>query len=101
MIARDPNRCPTHPGEVLREDVLPAIKQPVARIARGLGISRQHLHAILAGTRPVTAEVAVRLDAMFGGSPELWLRMQAAHDVWHAARSVDVSAVPRLEAAAA
>lgn len=94
----DPNRCPSHPGELLTEDILPAVKRPKAEIARGLGISRQHLHDILAERKPVSPEVAVRLAAMFGGSAEMWMRMQAAYDVWHAKRAVDVSSIPRLEA---
>ena len=95
----DPDRRPVHPGELLREDVIPAVKQPIARIAEGLGVSRQHLHAILAERKPVSPEVAVRLAAMFGSSADLWTRMQAASDVWHARRAVDVSQVPRLVAA--
>ncbi len=98
-MARDPDRCPTHPGELLREDTLPAVKQPKTRIAQGLGISRQHLHDILAERKPVSAEIAVKLAKMFGSSPEVWIRMQGSYDAWHAARSVDVSAVPRLVAA--
>lgn len=98
-MARDPNRCPTHPGELLREDVLPAVKQPKTRIAEGLGISRQHLHDILAERKPVSAEVAVKLAKMFGSSAEVWIRMQGSYDAWHAARSVDVSGVPTLLAA--
>lgn len=99
MPTRDPDRCPTHPGELLREDVLPAVKQPKTAIAAGLGISRQHLHDILAERKPVTPETAVRLAKMFGGSAESWVRLQAAHDVWHAERRVDVSGIPRLTAA--
>lgn len=49
--------------------------------------------------KPVTAEMAVRLAKMFGGSAESWIRMQAAYDAWHAERAVDVSNIPRLEAA--
>lgn len=98
-MARDPDRCPTHPGEILREDVLPAVKQPKTRIAEGLGISRQHLHDVLAERKPVSAEVAVKLAKMFGGSAEVWIRMQGSYDAWHAARTVDVSGVPRLVAA--
>ena len=98
-MARDLDRCPTHPGELLREDVLPAVKQPKTRIAEGLGISRQHLHDILAERKPVSAEVAVKLAKMFGSSAEVWIRMQGSYDVWHAARSVDVSGVPTLKAA--
>ena len=69
-----------------------------AAIANALGISRQHLHDILAERKPVSAEVAVRLAAAFGDGPEVWLRMQAAYDAWHASRKIDVSKVPRLAA---
>ena len=91
-MSRNPNRCPTHPGELLREDVIPATKRPKAEIARMLGISRQHLHDILAERKPVSAEVAVRLAKLFGNAPLLWIRMQGSYDAWHAAREVDVSA---------
>lgn len=98
-MSRNPDRCPTHPGEMLREDVIPATKQSKAAIARMLGISRQHLHDILAERKPVSAEVAVRLAKLFGNEALFWIRMQGAHDAWHAAREVDVSAVPTLVAA--
>lgn len=98
-MARNPDRCPTHPGELLREDVIPAVGKPKAEIARLLGISRQHLYDIMAERKPVSPEVAVRLAKMFGGEPLAWVRMQGAHDAWHAARVVDVSAVPVLHAA--
>jgi len=98
-MSRNPDRCPTHPGELLREDVIPATGKPKAEIARMLGISRQHLHDILAERKPVSAEVAVRLAKLFGNEPLVWIRMQGAYDVWHASREVDVSAVPTLIAA--
>src|ERR1700709_2363941 len=95
---RDPNRCPTHPGAVI-DDILPNIKKSKSEIAGLLGISRQHLHAILNGDKPVSAAVAVRIAKAFGGSAESWLRMQAAYDAWHAEREVDVSKIPVLEVA--
>ena len=98
-MSRNPDRCPTHPGELLREDVIPAIGKPKAEIARMLGISRQHLHDILAERKPVSPEVAVRLAKLFGNAPLLWIRMQGAHDAWHASREVDVSGIPPLFAA--
>lgn len=98
-MSRDPDRCPTHPGELLREDVIPATGKPKAEIARMLGISRQHLHDILAERKPVSAEVAVRLAKLFGNEPLVWIRMQGAYDAWHAARKVDVSTIPTLIAA--
>lgn len=98
-MSRNPDRCPTHPGELLREDVIPATKKAKAEIARLLGISRQHLHDILAERKPVSPEVAVRLGKLFGNGAGLWIRMQAAYDEWHAIRVVDVSDIPTLVAA--
>jgi addiction module HigA family antidote len=99
MMSRNPNRCPTHPGELLREDVLPEVKKSKAEISRLLGISRQHLHDILAERKPVSPEVAVRLGKLFGNGAGLWIRMQGAYDEWQASRAVDVSEIPTLIAA--
>ena len=98
-MSRNPDRCPTHPGELLREDVIPATGKTKTEIAHMLGISRQHLHDIMAERKPVSAEVAVRLAKMFGNEPLVWVRMQGAYDAWHASREVDVSAIPTLVAA--
>ena len=97
---RNPNRCPTHPGELLREVVIPATKQPKAAIARMLGISRQHLYDIMDEKKPVSAAVAVRLGKMFGDGAGIWIRMQSAYDVWHAEREIDVTGIPTLREAA-
>lgn len=96
---RNPNRCPSHPGALLREDILPALNMRKSAIAEAIGISRQHLYDILGERKPVSPEVAVRLGKAFGDGPEAWLRMQAAYDAWHAARDVDVRGVKRLQAA--
>lgn len=98
-MSRNPDRCPTHPGELLREDVIPETGKSKAEISRMLGISRQHLHDILAERKPVSPEVAVRLAKLFGNEPLFWIRMQGAFDAWHASREVDVSGVPTLFAA--
>ena len=81
-------RCPTHPGELLKEDVLPALRLPVAEAARQLGVSRQTLYKILGGTAPVTPEMALRLGKWCGNGPGLWLRTQQAFDLWHAERAL-------------
>jgi len=99
-MARNPDRCPSHPGELLRETVIPATGKSISEIARLLGISRQQLHAILAERKPVSPEVAVRLGKLFGNGAGLWLRMQSVYDTWHAERSVDVSGIPTLDTAA-
>ncbi|CUX80670.1 MAG: totxin-antitoxin system HigA family toxin component [Roseibaca calidilacus] len=98
-MSRNPDRCPTHPGELLREDVIPETGKSKTEIARLLGISRQHLHDVVAERKPVSPEVAVRLAKLFGNEPLFWIRMQGAYDAWHASREVDVSGVPTLFAA--
>jgi len=77
-------RAPNHPGTLLREIVLPALRVSIAQAAREMGVSRQQLHKILAGDRAVTAEMAARLGKYCGNGPRLWLNMQSAYDLWHA-----------------
>jgi addiction module HigA family antidote len=69
-----------HPGEHVREDVLPALGKSKAEIARLLGISRQTLYEVLSEKQPVTANLAVRLGKLLGDGPDIWLRMQQVHD---------------------
>jgi len=96
---RNPKRCPTHPGELLREDVIPATGRTKTEIASLLGISRQHLYDILEKRKPVSPAVAVRLGKLFGDGPGIWVRMQAAYDTWQAEQAVDVSAIPTIRVA--
>ena len=67
-MPRFQDRCPTHPGELLREDILPAIDLPKVEVARMLGISRQQFYDIIGERKPVSPKVAVRLARLFGGS---------------------------------
>jgi len=89
----------THPGELLRDVVLPELKTSKTAIAKALGISRQTLYDILNEKQPVTPEMAVRLGKLCGNGPRLWLNMQTAYDLWHAERNVDVSKIPTLQVA--
>lgn len=98
---RNPDRCPTHPGGLLREDVIPATGKTKAEIAQLLGISRQHLYDILRERKPASPAVAVRLGKLFGDGTGVWVRMQGAYDTWHAERNEDVSKIPTLGARAA
>ena len=70
---RNPDRCPSHPGAVLYD--------------------------ILAERKPVSPTVAARLGKLLGNGPEIWLRLQAGYDAWHAEREVDVSNIPTIKAA--
>jgi addiction module HigA family antidote len=83
-VKRPLKRQPTHPGEMLREDVLPALELSVSEAARRLGISRQQLHRVLACTHPITTEMALRIGKFAGNGPDIWLRMQLSYDLWHA-----------------
>ena len=91
VTKRDPNRCPTHPGALLREDVIPATGRTKTEIAQLLRISRQHLYDILRERKPVSPAVSVRLGKLFGDGAGVWVRMQAAYDTWKAERKEDVS----------
>ena len=83
-VRRNRTRCPTHPGALLREDVIPATGRTKAEIARLLGISRQRLSDILGERKPISPSVAVRLGKLFGDGADVWAHMQAAYDTWHA-----------------
>ena len=84
FVKRPIKRPPVHPGEILREDVLPTLGLSVREAAKRLGISRQQLHRILACTHPITTEMALRIGKFAGNGPGLWLRMQQAYDLWYA-----------------
>jgi len=92
---------PVHPGEILREDVLPALGLSIVEAAGLLGVTRQTLHRIIArrDPRPVTPEMAVRLGKLCGNGPRLWLNLQTAYDLWKAERRIDTRAIPTLQAA--
>ena len=89
-----------HPGELLREDVIPALGRTRAEIARLLGISRQTLHAILTERAPVTPEMALRLGKLCGNGPDLWLALQARYDLARIskAKRSEIDAIPTLVA---
>ena len=101
VVKRYSGRCPTHPGALLREDVIPATGKTKAKIAQLLGISRQHLYDILRERKPVSPTVAVRPGKLFGDGAGVWVRMQAAYDTWNAERKEDVSKIPTLRVNAA
>ncbi|WMT85644.1 HigA family addiction module antitoxin [Pelagibacterium sp. 26DY04] len=88
-----------HPGELLREDILPALARPKTEIAGLLGISRQTLYDILDEKQPVTVPMALRLGKLIGNGPVFWLNLQRSYDLEKAEREVDVSAIPTLDVA--
>jgi antitoxin HigA-1 len=93
--------APVHPGEILREDVLPALGKTKAEIARLLGISRQTLHDILEERQPVTPAMALRIGKLCGNGPDLWVDLQRSFDLDVAERELgdEIKKIPTLTAA--
>ncbi len=76
-------RAPTHPGAILREDVLPALGVSKAEFARSIHVSRQMLYDILNEARPITTAMALRLGKVLGNGPNVWIGMQQKYDLFH------------------
>ena len=83
-ITRKPARIPTHPGAVLREDVLPAPGISISEFSRKIGVTRQQMHKILAEERGVSPEMALRIGKFVGNGASLWATMQQRYDLWKA-----------------
>jgi addiction module HigA family antidote len=79
---RDLKRRPTHPGAILREDVLPALGMTQTELAQRLDVSRLSVSDLIHEKRAMTPEMAARIGKLLETSPESWLRMQEAVDLW-------------------
>src|SRR2546422_8446583 len=77
-------RRPTPPGELLREEALPAAGLTPSELAARLGVSQRGINALLHERRSVSPDLAHRLARVFKTTPEFWLRLQAAVDIWDA-----------------
>ena len=88
LITGKMERRPTHPGEMLREDFLPDDGDTVSGLATALGVSRQTVNELLRERRAVSPEMALRLGRLFGNSPEFWLNLQRAVDLWDANETI-------------
>ena len=77
-------RNPPHPGEIVRYECLEPLGLTVTRAAQGLGVTRQALSDLVNGKAGVSVEMSLRLSRAFGSTPETWLGMQTAHDLWQA-----------------
>ena len=73
---------PPHPGEVIKELCIEPLGLTVTEAARGLGVSRKTLSALINGRFGISPEMAVRLSKAFGGSAESWLIQQSQYDLW-------------------
>lgn len=103
MITRSKNRMPTHPGAILREDVMPELDITQFELAKRLGVSRRTVSEILHERRPVTPDVALRLAYFLDTTATSWLNMQQAVDLWclEQKRGREYSSIRRMRLSAA
>jgi addiction module HigA family antidote len=81
---------PVHPGEIIKEDILPSTGLSVTAAAKALGVSRQMLHDILAERKPLSAVMCLKVARLFGSTPDFWMRLQAAYDLKKASQNKKV-----------
>jgi addiction module HigA family antidote len=94
-------RRPVHPGEILREDFMPDYGLTVSVLADAIGVSRQSVNELVRERRAVSPEMALRLGRLFGNSPEFWLNLQRAVDLYDTAAATqdDVQRITPLRVA--
>jgi addiction module HigA family antidote len=73
---------PTHPGAILREDILPELSITQGEFAKRLGVSRRTVNELINERRPITPDMAIRLSCLVGSTPATWLKMQQTVDLW-------------------
>ena len=93
-------RNPPHPGEIVRHECLEPLGLTVTRAAQGLGVTRQALSDLVNGKAGVSVEMSIRLSRAFGSTPETWLGMQTAYDLWQARERAQEIKVEDFKAAA-
>jgi len=89
---------PPHPGQTLREDVLPALNLSVTEAAEQLGVARPTLSKVLNGKAAISPEMALRLEKWLGiengGRADIWLAEQTAFDLWQAREKFTAQVMP-------
>jgi addiction module HigA family antidote len=92
---------PTHPGEILREDIVPSLGKSKVEIAKLLGVSRAALYNIINEKAAITPDMALRLGKLLGGAADVWLTMQQTYDLRTREKEIakDLRKIPTLAAA--
>ncbi|MCY4462485.1 MAG: HigA family addiction module antitoxin [Albidovulum sp.] len=90
---------PPHPGGIVKRQCLEPMGLTVTRAAQGLGVTRQALSELINERAGISVEMAIRLSKAFGSTPETWLGMQMAFELWHARDRVGEITVERFATA--
>jgi addiction module HigA family antidote len=96
MLRIPTNRAPSHPGEILREEFLAPMEISQVELAKRLNIPFQRVNQIVGEKRSVTPDTALRLAKLFETTPDLWLNLQLAWDLYHAQRSPKAKEIARI-----
>jgi len=75
---------PTHPGEFIQADILDEFHMTQDQLAGAIGVSRRTINELINERRGVSADIALRLAKFTKTSPEVWLNLQTAYDLWEA-----------------
>ena len=92
------NRPPTTPGEIIQEEFLVPLDMSQAELARAMGVPTNRISQLISGKRALTAETALRLEAVLGIDAGTWMNLQAACDIWHAKKAKPARGLQRLAA---
>jgi addiction module HigA family antidote len=87
------NLAPVHPGEILREEYIKERGLTITEVAKGLGIARVNLSAIVNERAGISPELAVKLSEAFGNTAQFWVNLQKNYELWHAEKKVNRSVI--------
>lgn len=91
------NLAPVHPGEILREEYIRERGLTITEVAKGLGIARANLSAIVNERAGISPELAVKLSEAFGNTSQFWVNMQKNYELWHAEKRVNRSVIRHFD----
>ena len=88
---------PTHPGEMLLEEFLKPYEMSQAALAERIGVSYPRINELVHGKRAMTPDTALRLSRLFGMTPDFWLNLQLAWDLFHAMHSPKAAEIEKIQ----
>ncbi len=94
---RTRKRPPTHPGGILKRHYMEPLSLTISELASSLGVSRKTLLKIVNERGDITLDMALRLSKAFKTTPELWLNLQQAYDLWQASHKSEFAELYKLE----